>query len=223
MVPNAGLRKLNKKTKVIIVAIEGSDGCGKTTQAKMLTDRLRREQYKAIYVQPAFILSNILCSKTSTISISPRKARIAKIGNSKSHGIFSLIRKSLMSLLGCLYAFGSYVFMALYLGRNRIVVCDRYFYQFFFDLFGNLSEKVIRIFPKPDTTFFLDGDIDLLYSRMSSPSDVLVNRNYYVEVTNLYRKISGKYNFIRIDAGLDKQRINDIIFGHLVSLTFVRH
>jgi len=222
MVPNAGLRKLNKNTKVIIVAIEGLDGCGKTTQAKMLTDRLRKGQYEAIYVQPAFILSNILCSKISTTSISPRKVRTTKIGNLKSYGIFSLIRKSLMGLLGYLYALSTYVFMVLYLGRNRIVVCDRYFYQFFFDLFGNLSEKVIRIFPKPDITFFLDGDIDLLYSRMSSPSDVLVCKGYYVEVTNLYRRISGKYDFIRIDATLDKQRINDIIFSHLVNPSFAR-
>ena len=77
-----------------------------------------------------------------------------------------------------------------YLSWNKIVVCDRYFYQFFFDLFGGLSKKVIRVFPKPDITFFLDGDLDVFYSRINSPSDAMVSRDYYMSATNLYREFA---------------------------------
>jgi thymidylate kinase len=96
-----------------------------------------------------------------------------------------------------------------------MVVCDRYFYQFFFDLFGDWSEKVIRFFPKADMTFFLDGDLDLFYSRMDNSFDASVGRDYYTDVLNLYKRISQKYGFIQIDANLERETINDIIFTHL--------
>ena len=201
----------------IIVAIEGVDGCGKTTQAKMLVDRLKKEGYEAMYVQPIFILLNILTrSKNNDVApISPRKARTSQMSNSDKHGKTFLSKKLFMGLLGYPYALATYLFMKFYLSRNKIVVCDRYFYQFFFDLFGNWSEKVIKFFPRPDITFFLDGDLDLLYSRMDDSFDAHVSKDYYSMVINLYRRISQKYSFIQIDANLNKEVINDIIFMHL--------
>jgi len=106
--------------------------------------------------------------------------------------------------------------MKFYLSRNKIVVCDRYFYQFFFDLFWDFSEKVVRIFPKPDITFFSDGDLDIFYSRMDSSFDASVDRSYYTKVLNLYREVSQKYGFIQIDANLNRDVINDAIYMHLI-------
>ena len=199
------------------MAIEGVDGCGKTTQAKMLVDRLKKEGYEAMYVQPIFILLNILTrSKNNDVApISPRKARTSQMSNSDKHGKTFLSKKLFMGLLGYPYALATYLFMKFYLSRNKIVVCDRYFYQFFFDLFGNWSEKVIKFFPRPDITFFLDGDLDLLYSRMDDSFDAHVSKDYYSMVINLYRRISQKYSFIQIDANLNKEVINDIIFMYL--------
>ena len=202
----------------IIVAIEGIDGCGKTTQAKMLVDRLENEGYKAVYVQPIFVILNVLTrSKESDAApISPRKARTSQMGNSDKQGMEYFPQKLFMRLLGYPYAVLTYIFMKVYLSRNKIVVCDRYFYQFFFDLFGNRSEKVIRFFPRPDITFFLDGDLDLFYSRMNNSFDASVGRGYYADVLNLYRKVSQKYGFIQIDANLNKEEINDVIYIHLI-------
>ena len=201
----------------IIVAIEGVDGCGKTTQAKMLVDRLRKEGYKAMHVQPVFILLNVLTrSKGNGVSlISPRKARTSQRSDPDNHGKRFFSKNIFMSLLGYPYALATYIFMKLH-WRNKIVICDRYFYQFFFDLLGNRSEKIAKFFPKPDITFFLDGDLDLFYSRMDSSFDASVGRDYYTEVLNLYRRISPKYSFIRVDANLNKEAINDVIFMHLI-------
>ena len=171
-----------------------------------------------MYVQPVFVLLNILTrSKGNDVTpISPRKTRTSQMSNSDKHRKTFFSRKLFMGLFCYPYALATYIFMKVYLSRNKIVVCDRYFYQFFFDLFGNWSENIIRIFPKPVITFFLDGDLDLFYSRMDNSFDASVGRDYYTNVLNLYRRISQKYSFIQIDANLDKEAINDILFMHLI-------
>ena len=202
---------------MVIIAIVGIDGCGKTTQAKMLSDRLKKNGYETIYVQPVFILLNILQqSKKSNITlISPRVISTSLMNDSTEKRNLFFIKRLFSGLLGYPYALATYIFMKLYLSRNKIVVCDRYLYQFFFDLFGNWSEKIVKIFPRPDITFFLDGDLDLFYSRIDSSFDASVGRDYYTGVFNLYREISKKYDFFQIDANLNKEAINDIIFMYL--------
>jgi len=191
------------------VAIEGVDGCGKTTQAKILVDRLKRNGYEAIYIQPVFVLASLIrLGEGDKNLVSPRRARISKGSNKNVIGV-------LTCLLGYLYALTTYAFMRFYLSRNRIVVCDRYFYQFFFDLFGSWSENVVRFFPKPDITFFLDGDLDIFYSRVGNSFDASVSKDYYANVLTLYRKLSKKYGFIQIDASLSKDAVNNVIFAHL--------
>ena len=183
----------------------------------MLVDRLKKRGYKAMYVQPVFILLNILArSKGNGVAlISPRKARTSQRSDLDNHGKRFFSKNIFMVLLGYPYALATYLFMKFYLSRNKIVVCDRYFYQFFFDLFGNWSENIIKFFPRPDITFFLDGDLDVFYSRMDSSFDTSVGRDYYMDVLNLYRRIPQKYGFIQIDANLNKEAINDVIFMHL--------
>ena len=183
----------------------------------MLVDRLENEGYKAVYVQPTFILLNILTrSKGNDVAlISPRKVRTSQMSDSNKRGKRFFSKKLFMTLLGYPYALATYIFIKFYLSRNKIIVCDRYLYQFFFDLFGNWSENIIKFFPKPDTTFFLDGDLDIFYSRMDDSFDASVGRDYYTDVLNLYRRISQKYGFIQIDANLDKEAINDAMLMHL--------
>ena len=199
------------------MAIEGVDGCGKTTQAKMLVDRLKKRGYKAMYLQPVFVLLNILArSKGNDVApISPRKTRTSQMSDSDKHGKRFFPKKLFTGLLGYPYALVTYIFMKFHLSRNKIVVCDRYFYQFFFDVFGDWGENIIKIFPRPDITFFLDGDLDIFYSRMDDSFDASVGRDYYTYVLNLYKRISQKYGFIQIDANLNKETIRDIVFMHL--------
>ena len=199
------------------MAIEGIDGCGKTTQAKMLVERLMEGGYKAMYVQPIFILLNILIqSKNNDVApISPRKTRTSQMSNYDKREKRYFSKKLFMGLLGYPYALATYIFIKVHLSRTKVVVCDRYFYQFFFDLFGDWSDKIIKIFPRPDIAFFLDGDLDIFYLRMDNSFDASVGRDYYKKVLNLYRKVSKKYGFIQIDASLNKEAINDIMFRHL--------
>ncbi|CAD6493849.1 MAG: Thymidylate kinase [Candidatus Argoarchaeum ethanivorans] len=143
------------------MAIEGIDGCGKTTQANMLVDRLKKEEIEATYVRPIYVLLNLIrLGEVTKNPVSPRRARAS---NKKS----SILQRAVMGLFGYPYAITTYIYLKL-TSKDKIIVCDRYFYQFFFDLFGEISEKVIRIFPKSDITFFLDGNLDIFYSRMDN-------------------------------------------------------
>lgn len=178
----------------------------------MLVDRLKKNGYETTYVRPVYALLDLICLKEEDKnSVSPRRARVSEIPNKKS----SVMRRALMGLFGYPYALVTYIFMK-FRYRKKIVICDRYFFQFFLDLFGNFSEKVVRIFPKPDITFFLDGNLELFYSRMDNSFDVSVSRDYYTGVLNLYRRLSQKYGFIQIDANLNKEAINDVMFMHLI-------
>ena len=194
------------------MAIEGVDGCGKTTQARVLVDRLKKAGYGTAYVRPVYVLLDLFRLKSDNKnSVSPRRTSVSEGSNKKSANM----RKALMGLVGYFYALTTYLLMK-FTSRNKMMVCDRYFYQFFFDLFGNFGEKMIKFFPRPDITFFLDGDLDIFYSRMDNSFDASVGRDYYMDVLNLYRRISQKYGFVQIDANLNKEAINDILFMHLI-------
>jgi thymidylate kinase len=196
------------------VAIEGVDGCGKTTQAKMLVDRLKKSEYETMYIRPVYLLLDSLRLRTPEKKnwASPRRVRVSEVTTKTKK--LAIIRRALMGLLGYPYALAIYIFMNLK-SRNLIIVCDRYFYQFFFDLYGQFSEKVLIFFPLPDITFFLDADLDLFHSRMDNSFDASVDRVYYTNVIILYRKIAQKYGFNQIDANLDMKAINDVMFTHL--------
>ena len=176
----------------------------------MLDDRLKKMGYKTTYVRPIYVLLNLIRLKEGyESSVSPRTSHVS---NKKS----SVMQRALMGLLGYPYALVTYISMKI-MSWNKIVICDRYFHQFFFDLFGDWAEKVITFFPKADITFFLDGDLDLFYSRMDD-SDVSVERGYYTNALNLYRNISQRHGFIQVDANLDEETINNLLFIHLTKL-----
>ena len=135
-----------------IIAIIGPDGCGKTTQARLLVDRLNREGYKAIYVNPNyFLINSMFRTKLHNIFFSPRRNRTNSLKSSRN--IIAKARSLLSALLCYLYALLSRGYMA-FVAKHKIIVCDRYFYQFFYDLFGDLSNRVSNFFPRPDLHFF---------------------------------------------------------------------
>lgn len=199
----------------MIVAIIGPDGCGKTTQAKMLVDRLKKNGYDPLYVHIYDVFLNFIApfKRVGLNRIGPRNFRESQLNTQRKLSM----RKALAGVLGCLYALATYIYIRTVLSRSRIVVCDRYFYQFFFDLFGNSGEKMIRIFPKPDIAFLLDGDSDVFYSRMTDPLDKSISKDYYVGLIGLYNKLSKDLHFTKIDATLEAEVVNNLIVNNLMN------
>lgn len=196
----------------MIIAIEGVDGSGKTTQALMLVEKLREEGFPVEYVRPTyFLMDNVLKIRFSNNIYSPRKKRTGMIKERKY--LFSSTKAFFIALSGYGYVFLNYLSMK-FIGRKKILVCDRYFYQFFYDLLGRFSEKLIPIFPKPDLGFFLDAQITILMNRMEG-ADRQVSEKYYESVSEFYRLVSKKKALYEIDASQDNLLINKIILGRV--------
>lgn len=194
-----------------VIAIEGIDGSGKTTQAKMLVDRLKKEGYDATYMRPIFIILSLLHLDPGRV-FSPRITNTSSIQKKKHYGVIRV----LIGLLGYLYALVTYLLLVYYSRNDKLVICDRYFYQFFFDLLGSQSNFVIDFFPRPDITFFLDSNVNKLYSRMTSQYDLSISREYYLKILDLYKNISRKHKFIVVDGDMSREDILNFIYLKLV-------
>ena len=141
----------------MIIAIEGLDGSGKTTQARLLVERLNAGGHQARYIRPLFIFMK---EDSASERISPRRARV---------GGSNIFKRVALGMAGYLYALACYFKMRFGMGKGKLIICDRYFYQFFLDLFGRSGVRVAAMFPRPDMVFFLDAELDILYSRMTNP------------------------------------------------------
>lgn len=201
-----------------VVAIVGVDGCGKTTQAKMLVDSLRKGGYDAVCVEPVFLLLRFLAKSQyeNLLSLlSPRRERTSTAA--REQGEFLPMTRILMGILGYLYALITYLLISSQSSGRRIVVCDRFFFQFFFDLYGESADSIVEAFPKPDITFVMNGDLDCLYERMRSPSDIATGREYYLQVKSLLERISRRHGFIHIDAEEDRDVVGRRLLSHITN------
>jgi len=185
-----------------VVAVEGPDGSGKTTQAELLTERLAEQGYDVACVQPAYVLLNAL-PFVKEPGISPREERY---DTSRSR-----VRTLVLAPLGIAYAVISVLYLAVTY-RSTILVCDRYFYQFFFDLLGGVGVTVARFFPRPSVTVLLIGDENLLQDRMDE-FDRSAHDGYHSSTLEFYEEIASECDVVRIDAGATEGNINDRILG----------
>lgn len=192
----------------IIVAIEGMDGSGKTTQAKMLVKRLNDYGYSSKYVRPVYLLLEFLPSSISKyISISPRYERVKY--NAESD--FIIFKRVLLCILGYIYALVTLSTMKI-LYKNKIVICDRYFYQFFYDLFSERGWTIIEKFPRPHVLIILEGNLDHIYARMIDDNDKSINRSYYEGYKSLCKRLDKYPNCHYISSDKDKNLIHNIIY-----------
>lgn len=195
----------------MIIAIIGPDGSGKTTQAKMLVDQLKRDGCNVDYVHVYDLLFDIFrpLRKIKINKIGPRNFRNGHSKNNKTRSNFTRL---FIGFFGIIYATISYIYIAVFLSNDKTVICDRYFYQFFFDLFGNYAEKIAKIFPRPDKTFLLHGTVEQFYSQMTDPIDKTFSNEYYGNLIKFYGKLSTELDFVIIDATNNKNEINQIIY-----------
>lgn len=207
---------------MVAIAIVGVDGCGKSTQSRLLVERLNADGYRAIYVRPIYILIDLLpnriCDilKGSTI-FSPRRSTTSKKADSKDLNAIRILKRMPISLFGFLYVLISCYYLKSIHQRYNIVICDRYFIQFLYDLFGEKAFLPIKLLPKPDMFFYINGDIDLMYSRMTQDFDKNINRDYYNKVIAFFNEVARNNNFIIIDANKNKEKIFQLIYTSLIA------
>ncbi len=202
-----------------IIAIEGLDGCGKTTQSQLLVQQLRREGYNVSYVRPLYIIYTKILTlfelNSNSNLLSPRNIRTRAYSSKRISSVVQIYKTIILTLFGYPYSMLNYFFMTYHSKRNCLLICDRYFYQFIFDVYGKSAQKVSRLFPKPDVAFYLKLNLDRLYLRMGNSFDKNVDKKYYMDVECYYENISQRNKFIPIDAKLSIGEINYIIRNHL--------
>jgi dTMP kinase len=190
-----------------LIALVGADGLGKSTQARRLVGRLAEEGHRAACVRPVFVLFDPwrLRGDGAIRSLSPRTIRTR---GRRRPG-------PLRALLGYVYAVATYAVLRTAHRRTDYVVCDRYFYQYFYDLYGPRARGLARAFPRPDLTVWLDGSLDTVLSRVDETSMDVREKEYFKDVLGFYRGIAGELRFVRVDASDDERAVSERIWDAL--------
>lgn len=163
-----------------LIAIEGVDGSGKSTQAKLLSRYLQSRGINAVCIQPIYEIVDRIPVKI-TDKLSPRQS---KTGTQSRHNWC----KPVLAITGIGYALLTLALIRIAY-RGKVVICDRYFYQMFFDLYGERARKIAVLFPKPDAIIVLDVEFETAIKRLDD-FDASIDKTYFQKVVSYYRFIA---------------------------------
>jgi len=200
----------------------GIDGSGKTTHALALCRELSGKGINCAYVRPRyaplrFIPSALRKWINAHIHISPKNIRIGcktrKSYNSQSVGIL----KFPLTISFFIYALITYFLSIRPLLHKSMVICDRYFFDWLYNLWGNTSMALIRLLPKPDIAFLLDVPTTIAFSRMYYALDRQIPLSYYESLRKWYLMLARQQGFFIVDSSGDFEEVKGIIKKHVVS------
>lgn len=190
-----------------IVAIVGPDGSGKTTQARLLTGRLQATDHDARYVHGLYYLSDVIpYADWLREKAGPRRLQTEKRGGGNS---LDRRLRGVFRLFGYLFALLTILFVTVR-SRNQIVVFDRFYYQFFYDIYGLESVALLRALPTPWRIVFLDAELDEIRPRLSA-MDRSVDDSYYETVIDHHAACATE-DWLRYRAELPISTLHEQIF-----------
>jgi dTMP kinase len=181
-------------SKGFFICLEGLDGCGKTTQAKLLVRRLRRS-----------------CDAVYTAE--PSGGRIGRF--IKKYCLHSGKRGSgvVEALLFAADRFDHVENTVLpALNKGRIVVSDRYVYSSLayqgatgldMEWIAKINEHAVR----PDLAIFIDVDPETVVQRLKPKKSVMENLETQRKVREVYMKFVEKGQLIRVDGNKSKSEV----------------
>jgi len=178
-----------------LIAIVGADGTGKTTQAKILESKLLTLGFRAKYIQSTYVLLELIRKRIELPQqISPRHMAIKTHNKKKSHFLIEIMLK----ISGIFYAFFTYIYVKITHGKYDFVISDRYFYQYFYDIYGNNATKILKIFPMPDLILWLEMNSIELRRRHREWKSIESEGDYLERISDFYKEISQLFGFKRI-------------------------
>lgn len=180
--------------KGAFICIEGLDGCGKTTQAKLLVKKLRKS-YNAVY------------------TAEPSRGKIgAFIRKSCLYGgkRLSSVVEALLFAADRLEHVESEVVPAL--RQGRLVVSDRYVYSSLaYQGAAGVSldwiEKINAHALRADFAVFIDVDPKIVMQRLKRNRSVMENLETQQKVREVYLKFVEKGDLVRIDGNKSKTEV----------------
>ncbi len=188
------------KTKGTFIVIEGLDGSGKTTQAKLLAKRLRRSCF-AVYTQE------------------PSRGKVGKfIRNRILYGEKRLATmvEALLFAADRIEHMQNEVLPAL--NECKVVISDRYVYSSLaYQGSAGLSlewiEAINQHALKPDLALFIDVDPETVLQRLKRKKSIMENLETQRKVRQVYLKFVERGELIRIDGDKPKNIVAEEVFA----------
>ncbi|MBS7632051.1 dTMP kinase [Candidatus Bathyarchaeota archaeon] len=197
------------KKKGQFICIEGLDGCGKTTQTKILVKKLRKLGYDAVYTSE------------------PSKGRIGRFIQSyclQSRQRMSPVVEALLFAADRVEHLRNEVVPAL--EKGQLVVSDRYVYSSLaYQGAAGLDLKWIETLNanvlSPDLAIFLDIDPYKALRRLKPKKSVMENLETQQKVREVYVNYVKKGKLTRIDGNDTIEKVSGSILG--VVQSFLRN
>jgi dTMP kinase len=192
-------RKMVKK-KGTFICIEGLDGSGKTTQAKLLARKLKKT-YDVIYTSEpsqgligSFIRERYLYSENR---LSPFVEALLFAADRIEH-----IENEIIPALN----------------KGKIVISDRYvFSSLAYQGAGEVSlewiQKINKKSLSPDLAIFLDVDPEKVFCRLNSEKSVMENLDTQRKVREVYLKFVEDKKLILINGENSKTKVAEELFS----------
>jgi len=183
----------------IFICVEGLDGCGKTTQTKLLVGRLRKKGYNVTY------------------TAEPSRGKIGNfIKKYCLHGVkrVSSIVEALLFAADRFEHVEKEVIPAL--DEGKLVVSDRYVYSSLayqgaagldLEWIEKINEHAIR----PALALFIDVEPETVIQRLKPRKSVMENLETQRNVRKVYVKFVEKGELVKIDGNKSKQEVADDI------------
>jgi dTMP kinase len=178
----------------IFICVEGLDGCGKTTQAKLLVKRLRAD-YDAVYTaEPSD-------GKIGEL-IKRRYLHADKRGPA--------VVEALLFAADRLEHLKSDVLPAL--NERKLVVSDRYVYsslayQGAAGLDLKWIEKINEHAVRPDLALFIDVEPETVIRRLKRKRSVMENLETQLKVREIYLRFVDEGALVRVDGNRSKTQV----------------
>jgi len=184
--------------KGVFICIEGIDGCGKTTQAKLLAKKLRKS-HNALYT-----------AEPSRGKIGTFIRKRCLYGEKR----LSTVVEALLFAADRVEHVENEVLPAL--REGRLVISDRYVYSSLaYQGAAGLSlewiERVNEHALKPDLAVFLDVDPKTVMHRLKSKKSVMENTETQQKVRDVYLKFVAKGELVRIDGNRAKAEVAEAL------------
>jgi len=188
--------KMSKKGAFI--CIEGLDGCGKTTQAKLLAKKLGK-------------------SRNTLYTAEPSRGKIGTyIRNRCLYGEkrLSTVVEALLFAADRIEHVENEVLPAL--REGRLVISDRYIYSSLaYQGAAGLSlewiEKVNKHALKPDLAVFIDVDPKTVMHRLKRKRSVMENMDTQQRVRDFYLKFVAKGELVKLDGNRAKNEVAETL------------
>jgi dTMP kinase len=198
-------REQKMSGKGLFICVEGLDGSGKTTQAKILTERLN-QNHTAIYTaEPSHGKTGTYIRECCLYEEKrlPTAAEALLFAADRIEHVENEIKPAL--------------------AEDKVVICDRYIYSSFaYQGSGGLNlgwiKRINSYAPKPDYAIFIDVPPERVLERLQRKKSVMETLEIQRKVREVYLKFVEKGELVIIDGDKRKEAVADALFSEVQTL-----